>query len=149
MLSSLRDIRLTHVFSKYRRQDGNPANGNIGRHNVFVSTDGTNFGSPLAFGTWLDDPTLKTAAFETVPARYIRIQAITEAGNRGPWTSAADINVYAAILGTPSAGQVGPQLVTASNQDFRVRTPSPSQVQSGIRSMTRQTHHCLIPLRLT
>lgn len=101
MLSSLRDIRLTHVFSKYRRQDGNPANGNIGRHNVFVSTDGTNFGSPLAFGTWLDDPTLKTAAFETVPARYIRIQAITEAGNRGPWTSAADINVYAAILGTP------------------------------------------------
>lgn len=68
---------------------------------MLVSTDGINFGSPLAFGTWGDDPTLKVAAFETVPARYIRIQAITEAGDRGPWTSAADINVYAAILGSP------------------------------------------------
>ncbi|KAK5442065.1 hypothetical protein LTS15_011113 [Exophiala xenobiotica] len=81
------------------RQDGS-GNGRIGQHKIFVSTDGTNFGSPVAFGTWTDNALSKTAAFEPVPARYIRIQALTEAGNRGPWTSVADINVYAPSPGT-------------------------------------------------
>lgn len=65
------------------RQDGN-SNGNIGQHNIYLSTDGTNFGSPVAFGTYLDDSTQKSTNFETKPARYVRIVALTEAGNRGP-----------------------------------------------------------------
>ncbi|KAI9769560.1 MAG: hypothetical protein M1840_004038 [Geoglossum simile] len=79
------------------RQDGN-SNGNIGQHQLFLSTDGTNF-NLVAFGTWLDDNSEKTADFETTPARYIRLVALSEAGNRGPWTSAAEINVYGAGLG--------------------------------------------------
>jgi len=74
------------------RQDGN-SNGNIGRHQIFTSTDGNNF-NLAAFGTWLDDASEKTADFETTPSRYIRIVSLSEAGNRGPWTSAAEINVY-------------------------------------------------------
>ena len=74
------------------RQDGD-SNGNIGQHQLFVSTDGTNF-NLVAYGTWLDDASEKTADFETTPARYIRIVALTEAGNRGPWTSASEINVF-------------------------------------------------------
>ncbi|KAI9775602.1 MAG: hypothetical protein M1839_001003 [Geoglossum umbratile] len=74
------------------RQDGN-WNGNIGRHQIFTSTDGNNF-NLVAFGTWLDDASEKSADFETIPSRYIRIVALSEAGNRGPWTSAAEINVF-------------------------------------------------------
>ena len=88
------------------RQDGNQ-NGNIGEHEVYVSLDGSDFGEPVAFGTWLDDQSLKVSAFETVPARYVRIVALTEAGNRGPWTSAAEIEVYGTPNFTPPPGGLG------------------------------------------
>jgi galactose oxidase len=93
------------------RQDGS-RNGNIGEHQVFVSTDGNNF-NLVAFGTWMDDQTLKSADFEPVQARYVRIVALTEAGNRGPWTSAAEFSVYNAGSYTPppiGRGQWGPTI---------------------------------------
>lgn len=74
------------------RQDGS-RNGNIGEHQVFTSVDGNTF-TLAAFGTWLDDNTEKSADFENTPARFIRIVALTEAGNRGQWTSIAEINAY-------------------------------------------------------
>jgi galactose oxidase len=74
------------------RQDGN-SNGNIGEHQLFISTDGSQY-TLVAFGTWLDDASEKSADFETIPARFIKLVALTEAGNRGPWTSAAEINVW-------------------------------------------------------
>ena len=88
------------------RQDGNQ-NGNIGRHEVYLSLNGSNYGSPVAFGTWLDDQSLKISAFETRPARYVRLVALTEAGNRGPWTSAAEIEIYAASTFTPPPSGLG------------------------------------------
>jgi len=55
-------------------------------------------------GTWPDDKTVKTATFPAVSARYVRLTAWTEAGNRGDWTSVAEVN----ILGVaPSAGAGG------------------------------------------
>lgn len=63
------------------RQDGN-SNGNIGQHQVQVSTDSTTW-TTVAFGMYLDDNEVKTTPFVTTPARYFRIIAITEAGNRG------------------------------------------------------------------
>jgi galactose oxidase len=85
------------------RQDGN-LNGTIGRYSVSVSIDGIHWRSPVAEGTWADDATQKYAAFAPRKARSVRLTALTEAGNRGPWTSAAEIN----ILGqAPSAGVGG------------------------------------------
>ena len=78
-------------------------------------------------GTYLDDNTLKKSSFVTKPARYVRIIAITEAGNRGPWMSAADINVFAAASYTPppiSLGRWGPTI------DFPI-TPAAASVQPG------------------
>ena len=43
--------------------------------------------------------------FAAVSARYVRLTATTEAGNRGPWSSAAEIN----LLG-PSLGSWGPTI---------------------------------------
>ncbi|MDR3036407.1 MAG: discoidin domain-containing protein, partial [Kitasatospora sp.] len=74
------------------RQDGN-ANGRIGGYEIATSTDGTTWSSPVATGTWTDDAQAKEAAFPTVTARWVRLRALTEAGNRGPWTSAAEIRV--------------------------------------------------------
>ena len=81
------------------RQDTSP-NGTIGQYSILVSTNGSTWGSPVTSGTWADDKTVKTAEFGGVSARYVRLTALTEAGNRGPWTSAAEIG----ILGNPGIG---------------------------------------------
>jgi len=93
------------------RQDGS-YNGNIGNYQVFVSTDGNNF-NQVKSGTWVDDPTLKGANFNAVNARYVRLVSQSEAGNRGPWTSAAEIQVSLAGGFTPPPngfGQWGPTI---------------------------------------
>ncbi|WP_018349706.1 phosphocholine-specific phospholipase C [Longispora albida] len=71
------------------RQTG--VNGRIGSYEVYVSTDGVAWGSPVATGTLADDATLKTIRCWPSQARYVRLRALTEAGGRGPWTSAAQI----------------------------------------------------------
>ncbi|CAJ0552342.1 Ff.00g063210.m01.CDS01 [Fusarium sp. VM40] len=81
-------------ISMLPRQDGSP-NGWFGRHNVFLSTDGKNWGSAVATGTWYADNTEKYSNFETRPARYVRLVAVAEANNQ-PWTSIAEINVFKA-----------------------------------------------------
>ncbi|MCM2387373.1 discoidin domain-containing protein [Streptomyces albipurpureus] len=74
------------------RNDG--PNGRAGAYTVTTSTDGTTFGTPVAAGTWRDDDTVKTATFtRTATARYVRLTATGEAGNRGPWTTAAEIRL--------------------------------------------------------
>jgi galactose oxidase len=100
------NMHATHVVTGLAylpRQDGN-LNGTIGRYSVSVSIDGAHWGSPIASGGWADDATQKYADFAPRKARFVRLTALTEAGNRGPWTSVAEIN----ILGrAPSAGVGG------------------------------------------
>ncbi|KAF5006962.1 hypothetical protein FDECE_6678 [Fusarium decemcellulare] len=93
------------------RQDGNE-NGWIARHTVSLSQDGRKWGATVALGTWYDDSTEKYSNFETKPARYVRLIAITEA-NGNPWISIAELNVYkAASYKEPAqgVGQWGPTL---------------------------------------
>lgn len=85
------------------RQDATN-NGNIGQHVISLSTDGNNF-APAAYGTFLDDKSLKTTTIVPTSARYVRIEALTEAGDRGPWTTAAEINVLTATQEAPPAPQ--------------------------------------------
>ncbi|KAH7169897.1 galactose oxidase precursor [Dactylonectria macrodidyma] len=92
-------------ISMLPRQDG-VTNGRIARHSVFLSSDGITWGSPVAYGTWYGDATLKYSNFETKPARYVRLVAITEVNGK-PWTSIADLNVYRASSYTPPAKGIG------------------------------------------
>ena len=85
-------IRNINGLTYLPRQDGS-SNGNIGRHEIWTSLDG-NYYQLVAYGFWNDDKTQKTAAFELVAARYLKLIALSEAGNRGPWSSAAEINVF-------------------------------------------------------
>lgn len=94
---------------KYLPRSGG-GNGTIGQYSVSVSIDGATWGSPVATGTWADDGSEKTASFTDVSARYVRLTAITEAGGRGAWSSAAEVNV----VGTTAAPTAGwPDYVTA------------------------------------
>ena len=89
---------LINSISYQPRQDGQ-ANGNIGGHTLTVSQDGNTFTAPKLLGTWLDDQSTKISVFEAVNARYVKLTSLTEAGDRGPWSSAAEINIYT----TPNA----------------------------------------------
>jgi galactose oxidase len=92
IIIDMNNINVLDGVTYLPRQDGN-YNGNIGEHEVYTSIDGNDY-TLAAFGTWLDDETEKSADFEPTPARYVKIVALTEAGNRGPWSSAAEINAY-------------------------------------------------------
>lgn len=85
------------------RQDGS-SNGNVGQHTIQLSTDGVNFGTPLAEGTYADNNMTKTTIFESTTARYVRFTAQTEAGNRGPWTSCASFNIFQTTTAAPAHG---------------------------------------------
>ncbi len=72
------------------RQDGG-VNGRIGSYEVYVSDSTTSWGTPVATGSFADTAALKSVKFTAKSGRYLRLRALTEAGNRGPWTSAAEI----------------------------------------------------------
>jgi galactose oxidase len=89
------DLKTTTAFSGlvYLPRPAGSRNGNIGQYQIHVSNDGASWGSPIAAGTFADDSNQKTVSFTTVTARYVRLTALTEAGGRGPWTSAAEISL--------------------------------------------------------
>ncbi|KAL8726446.1 MAG: hypothetical protein Q9166_006724 [cf. Caloplaca sp. 2 TL-2023] len=72
------------------RQTPGNSQGNIGQHLIEVSSDGDTW-IPVARGTWEDDAQMKVVNWRGVQARYLRLTALTEAGNRGPWAAAAEI----------------------------------------------------------
>ncbi|WP_406405033.1 sigma-70 family RNA polymerase sigma factor [Streptomyces sp. NBC_00879] len=74
------------------RQDGG-TNGTIGDYTVYVSKSTGQWGSPVAGGSFQDTPGEKAITFGARTGRYLRLVALTEAGSRGPWTSAAEISL--------------------------------------------------------
>jgi len=88
------------------RQD-KVSNGNVGRYSISVSTDGTTWGAPVTTGTWGDDKVRKDAVFAAVSARYVRLTALTEAGSRGPWSSAAEIGLVGGAVAPPALPRAG------------------------------------------
>lgn len=96
------DMHRTAVVSAlvYRPRTNGP-NGRVGEYGISLSTDGQDWGSPVASGTLADDAAAKTLGFAPQGARFVRLTALTEAGGRGPWTSAAEID----LLGDPGTPQ--------------------------------------------
>lgn len=47
----------------------------------------------MATGSSADTSVQKTVPLPVTAGRYLRLRALTEAGNRGPWTSAAELSV--------------------------------------------------------
>lgn len=101
-------IDLTHSqllngFSYLPRQDGKK-NGNIGQYTIELSLDSSTW-TLVANDTFIDDDSPKQTGFANTQARYVRLTAHTEAGNRGSWSSAAEFGVNIAPTSTVN-GQV-------------------------------------------
>jgi len=110
------DLTATFVINSLTylpRQDGG-SNGNVGQHTIELSTDGTSWAT-VAAGMFADDATLKQAFFANTSARYVRFTALTEAGNRGPWMSAAEIDLLAGSVARPFTIAVDSEEVVAAN----------------------------------
>ena len=74
------------------RQDFN-MNGRVGQYSIQLSLDGQNWDPPCANGSFVDDSSTKIVNFTSTITRFLRVTATTEAGNRGQWTSAAEIKI--------------------------------------------------------
>ncbi|WP_419992361.1 discoidin domain-containing protein [Streptomyces boninensis] len=84
---NLKETKQVSRLTYQPRFDGN-LNGTITGYNVYTSTDGQAF-TKAASGTWSADARLKTASFDPVQARYVRLEATTASG--GSFCSAAEI----------------------------------------------------------
>ncbi|SNB46128.1 discoidin domain-containing protein [Geobacter sp. DSM 9736] len=117
-------------FSYLPRQN-NIQNGRIAKYEFYVSSNGTNWGTAVAAGTFANDLTLKSIGFPATTGRYIRLRALSEV-NGNPWTNAAEINV----TGTPAAAGIQSYALTASAGTGGSITPAGTTTVAGGSSRT-------------
>ena len=89
-------VRVYNVtaFTYLARQDGN-ANGMVKAYEVYLSTDGETWGSPVATGEFENTTALQTATLKTPTAgRYLKFVANSEINGKA-WSSAAEIGIEA------------------------------------------------------
>ena len=77
---------------KYLPRQGGGVNGRIKDWEFYVSTDGTNWGSAVATGTFVNSVAEKEISFTPKTGQYVRLRALSEVNNN-PWTSMAEITV--------------------------------------------------------
>jgi len=76
----------------YQARQGDTENGNIAEYEVYVSTDGKDFGKPVRTGTFAKTKEKQYAAFKPAKAAFVKLVAKSEV-NGGAWASAAEIGV--------------------------------------------------------
>ena len=124
------DMHVTNLVSglSYLPRQDTSKNGTIGQYRIETSTDGTTWGAAASTGTFADIKTAQTVTFGSAIARYLRLTAITEAGNRGPWSSAAEINILGRA--NPTLSRTG-WTVTADSQETAAANNAATNVLDG------------------
>ncbi|KAF2865028.1 hypothetical protein BDV95DRAFT_600043 [Massariosphaeria phaeospora] len=108
------------------RTDGN--NGNIGEYKIEASDDGSTW-KQVASGNWQDNAEEKIASF-TARARYFRLNALTEAGGRGQWSSASEINLIDSVSASYQAPAASKGLWT-NTVDFPIVAAAAANLPDG------------------
>jgi hypothetical protein len=83
------DMTATQTFNEITMDSASSTNDYARGYQVFVSSDGTNFGSAIASGTGA--AALITVQFPTQSARYLKI---VQTGATSNWWSIAELNAY-------------------------------------------------------
>jgi len=83
------DMAATKTFSQIVLDSGTSTGDYPRGYQVFVSNDGTNWGSAIATGSGTGQ--VVTITFATQSARYIRV---VQTGSVGNWWSMHEFNVY-------------------------------------------------------
>ena len=90
----------TYTIDGFRylpRQDGG-INGRIAQYELYVSVDGTNWGTAAATGTFANSAAAKQISFAPKTGQFIRLKALSEV-NGNPWASMAEIDVLGSLSG--------------------------------------------------
>jgi len=110
------DMKKRYLISglAYLPRPADSVNGRIGRFTIETSANGVDWGDPVSSGTFTDSAVVQSRTFTPRVARYVRLTALSEAGDRGPWSSAAEINVLGRT--DPSLARTG-WVATADTQE--------------------------------
>ena len=102
------DLRTVYAVSSvmYTPRGDGGWNGRIGEHTIDSSIDGKSWGSLVQNSTWSDDDANHTNFFNPTNARYIRLTATSEAGNRGVWSSVGELVVGYVSNATESPNEI-------------------------------------------
>ena len=111
------------AFQYLPRQDG-CGNGWIQQYEVYVSTDGADWGTAVAIGSFsygtlstrcpgAGVPSAIQVNFNAVTGQYIRLRALSEI-NGNPWTAAAEINVLGVLVSGQTAALASVSLSPAT-----------------------------------
>ncbi|MGW4046277.1 family 20 glycosylhydrolase [Streptomyces sp. NPDC004721] len=73
---------------------GGSGNGRIADYEIYLSTDGSTWGEPVAKGTFPNAAEAQWVPVPTTTARYLRLVALSEV-NGNPWTAVAEVGVDA------------------------------------------------------
>ena len=89
-------INLGAVYSvsgfRYLPRQDNDQNGRIKQYEFYVSSDGANWGSPVATGIFANTEVEKQVLFAAKTGQYVSLRAVSEV-NGNPWTSMAELSV--------------------------------------------------------
>lgn len=108
-------------FGYLPRQD-NYLNGTVGQYEFYVSTDGTNWGSPVATGTFPNTHDLKEVRFAQTSAKFIRFRSLADANPGSSVMSVAELNVIQDPVVPPIVvvPQITNQAPVATNESLTV-----------------------------
>ena len=88
-------INLGGVYSlrgfRYLPRQGTISNGRIAQFEFYVSSDGVNWGSPVAAGTWPNSAAQQEVIFPAKVGQYIRLRALSEVAGRA-FAAVAELN---------------------------------------------------------
>jgi F5/8 type C domain len=116
-------------FAYLPRQDGY-TDGTIGQYAFYVATTftpcpaGGTWGTAVASGTFASDILEKTVTFAPKAGRYVCLRALSEIGGL-PFTSVAELNVFAQTASVPSA-PLGLAATLLSSTTARLTWAAPS-----------------------
>jgi len=119
-------------FQYLPRQDGSTV-GSIGQYSFSVSSDGVNWGSPVATGTFSSSALQQQVSFAPVNARYVQLEGLSDVnGNSSTPASMAELGVLFDCATTPSV---------------TITSPVDEYLQSSGASLTATAQACLDPVQ--
>ncbi|XCF07824.1 discoidin domain-containing protein [Tamlana crocina] len=102
------------AFKYLPRQDNN-TNGNITQYEFYATNNTSNWGAPIASGSFIGDHTLKTVNFnKTIECRYVKMVSLA-ANNSAPFANIAEL--YLKGTYPPQLNQASWQLIMADSED--------------------------------
>lgn len=95
------DMKATYLINSlsYLPHSVSTKDGYIQAHTIQLSSDGQNWGQPVAIGTYRNDNSIKTTLFASTYTRYVRLSA-----TNGNSVTASTIKVYSTTFPPAAAG---------------------------------------------